>query len=142
MKRFIALFVIIMLFIGCAMESKKTTWIEEIKQTEKAFADMLAREGMHDAFVAFAAEDAVLLRNEELIVGKQAIDDYYRGVNATGLVWEPDHIEVAGSGDLAYTYGKYTYTYQDKEGNIQQSTGVFHTVWKRQNDGSWKYVWD
>ena len=124
------------------MHNKIDQWKEEIRQTEKAFADMVAEEGLHKAFVTFAADDAVLLRNDKLFMGKAAIDSLYAGYDSKGLTWSPEHIEVAASGDLAYTYGYYTNTYTDEDGNEQQSTGVFHSVWKRQKDGSWKYVWD
>ena len=41
------------------------------------------------------------------------------------------------------------YTLVDRKGNVKDSTGktnenrgAFHTVWKKQKDGSWRYVWD
>ena len=146
MKKLLSLAIIMMiLFSGCHMKNKPQsieTWKQEIRETERAFAEMVHEKGLHAAFTAFAADDAVMLRNEELIIGKDAIDEFYRNSHSTGLNWAPDHIDVAESGDLAYTYGHYTYTYRDNEGNEHISTGVFHTVWKRQADGSWKFVWD
>ncbi len=117
-------------------------WIREIRETEARFARMAAGEGLHKAFVAFAADDAVLLRNGRLIVGKDAIGDFYHDRDSKGLAWAPERIEVSASGDLSYTYGHYTFTYLDKNGDPAKNTGIFHTVWKRQPDGSWKYVWD
>jgi len=58
------------------------------------------------------------------------------------LVWEPDFVDVSASGDLAYTYGKFIYTLTDSLGKDQVMEGIFHTVWKRQTDGTWKFVWD
>ncbi|MBN2781231.1 MAG: DUF4440 domain-containing protein [Candidatus Marinimicrobia bacterium] len=116
--------------------------IREIRETEERFARMAVGKGIHHAFVAFAADDAVLLRNGRLIVGKDAIDDFYKDQDSKGLTWAPELIDVSASGDLGYTYGFYTYTYEDSEGNPVTRTGIFHTVWKRQPDGSWKYVWD
>jgi len=43
---------------------------------------------------------------------------------------------------MAYTYGKYTMTIIDSAGESKVSNGIFHTVWKKQKDGSWKFVWD
>jgi len=43
---------------------------------------------------------------------------------------------------LAYTYGKYTWQIKDTQGKITKYQGIFHTVWKKQSDGTWKYVWD
>jgi len=31
---------------------------------------------------------------------------------------------------------------KDEQGKIAEYKGVFHTVWKKQADKSWKYVWD
>ena len=58
------------------------------------------------------------------------------------MTWKVDFIEVSQSGDLAYTYGEYIYSYQDSIGNEQKEKGVFNTIWKLQKDGTWKYVKD
>jgi ketosteroid isomerase-like protein len=56
--------------------------------------------------------------------------------------WTPDFIEVSADGTLGYTYGKYVWKIKQANGTIKELLGIFHTVWKRQPDGSWKYVWD
>ncbi|MBL7111012.1 MAG: DUF4440 domain-containing protein [Bacteroidales bacterium] len=58
------------------------------------------------------------------------------------LVWEPEFVDVEESGDLGYTYGSFVFTAKDSTGNDIESKGVFHTVWKRQADGEWRFVWD
>ena len=124
----------------------KTTLLEqckkEILETEKNFSVMAQKEGMNKAFLAFVSDDGVLLRNDSLIQGKQAIMHYMKNSTSKGLSWKPDFVDVSAAGDLGYTYGKYTFTYQDSAGVDKTSTGIFHTVWKRQEDGSWKFVWD
>jgi len=121
-------------------------WKNEIFETEKAFARMAEEQGVPAAFAHFAAEDAVLLRGEKLIKGRAAIMDSYQKNQAlwkkAKLNWEPDFAEVSASGDLAYTYGHYTFSVPDSLGKVSESTGVFHTVWKRQEDNNWKFVWD
>lgn len=117
-------------------------WKQQIADAEAAFAKMAKEEGMNKAFVAYAAEDAVLMRNNQLIEGKQAIADFMQNQTSKGLAWKPEFIEVSKSGDLGYTFGYYTFSYEDAEGNPAEAKGVFHTVWKRQEDGSWKFVWD
>ena len=117
---------------------------QEITQTEKAFAKMALEEGLQKAFLHFADENAVLMRNNQVIEGKVAIQAWFENrPPASGILdWAPDFVEVSASGDLGYTYGKYTYSVTDSTGQQNQSSGIFHTVWKRQEDGSWKYVWD
>jgi ketosteroid isomerase-like protein len=43
---------------------------------------------------------------------------------------------------MAYTYGKYLWKIRDEKGDTTEYRGVFHTVWKRDSEGTWKYVWD
>ena len=136
------LFLWMPLMIGCQPAPQDIElWKQEILQTEKEFAQMVREKGMHEAFVTYAAEDAVLMRNNELVVGKERIDQMYHGQNATGLSWEPDFVDVAASGELGYTYGYYTYTFTDSIGT-HDNVGVFHTVWKKQANGEWRFVWD
>ena len=124
--------------------SRLETWKEEVRLTELNFSEMAVKEGIAPAFLHFAAEDAVLNRNDSLIIGIDNIRARFNELPAVQgqLTWAPDFIDVAQSGDLAYTYGKYQYAAVDSTGNEIISNGVFHTVWKRQTDGSWKYVWD
>ena len=118
------------------------TWKNEIIETELEFSNMAQKEGMNTAFLAFVADDGVLLRNDKLIKGKDSITSYMKNSDSRGLAWKPNFVDVSNSGDLGYTYGEYTYTYQDSLGNDVVSKGIFHTVWKRQQDGKWKFVWD
>ena len=81
---------------------------------------------------------------ENLIKGTKQITEYF--IQHPGayekFVWLPEFIDVSTSGDLGYTYGPYQYEYIDKEGELIKGAGVFHTVWKRQENGQWRYVWD
>lgn len=121
-------------------------WKSEIIKTEQEFAEMALNEGISKAFMAYAAEDAVLLRNNSLIIGKDSLRESYKNkkldLGKVSLTWKPDFVDVALSGDLGYTYGKYVYTTMDSIGNANVVEGIFHTVWKRQADGKWKFVWD
>jgi ketosteroid isomerase-like protein len=121
-------------------------WKEEIRAVEREFAEMADKEGIPAAFLKYAAEDAVLLRNDKLILGKEALRASYaghkQGSGGVSLSWAPDFVDVSSSGDLGYTYGKYTYITTDSAGTKNAVEGIFHTVWKRQADGSWRFVWD
>lgn len=127
-------------------EDSMEKWKNEIVQTEKKFAEMVAKEGIPKAFLTFAADDVVVKRGKKLILGIKALEDSYEVSNPSSsivtLTWKPDFVDVATSGDLGYTYGKYVYTATDSIGVKSIDSGVFHTVWKRQFDGKWKFVWD
>jgi ketosteroid isomerase-like protein len=85
-----------------------------------------------------------LRAGDSIISGKDGIFNYYqmhKNNNAT-VEWTPDFIDVSDDGTLAYTYGKYCWKIAQEDNTIKEYKGIFHTVWKRQSDGSWKYVWD
>lgn len=145
MKQIIYAFVGTLLLVSCTSSTSEKTieqWKQEIIDTEAAFAKMAKEQGMNKAFVAYAADNAVLMRGNQLIEGKEAITKFMEPQGSKGLAWKPDYVEVSASGDLGYTYGYYTFTYKDSTGNNVESKGVFHSVWKRQDDGAWKFVWD
>ena len=146
MKRFLMPFTLLLVVLYACNNKEKRENSEQIKQqimeAENNFAAALQKNGLHDAFVAFADDNAILIRGSELIKGKKAIDARYINQHTKDLTWKVDFIEVSQSGDLAYTYGEYIYSYQDSIGNEQKEKGVFNTIWKLQKDGTWKYVKD
>jgi len=147
MKNLILLFALLATIAGyCQNTSGKseTKLQAEVRKAEADFNKMASEKGIAEAFYAFADENAIIKRERDtLIKGKESIKQYYlkQGNNAT-VTWNPDFIEVSNDGTLAYTYGKYIWTEKDKAGKTATATGIFHTVWKRQKDGSWKFVWD
>lgn len=123
----------------------RSEMIAEVRKVEKDFAAMAAAEGLAEAFSHYAAEDGVISRGKNLHKGPKAIRAYFEANKVytdVSLTWEPDFIDVSKSGDMAYTYGPYTFTAKDSTGFKLEDTGYFHTVWKRQENGEWKFVWD
>lgn len=133
---------------GCALkttESQMENWKAEIVKMEKDFCELAVSKGIKEAFMEFADSSAVLMRNNKLIIGKEAIYDYLSQPSELSnikLIWEPDFVDVSIAGDMAYTYGKFELTYTDSEAKDHKNTGVFHTIWKKNDLGEWKYVWD
>jgi len=130
--------------ISCR-DGKQKTAAEDIILTEQSFEKMARDSGVAVAFHHFAAPDAVILReNDSLIRGKQAIMMYYEKNRLPGLslTWQPDTVIVARGGDLGFTYGGYRLSITDSSGQTTERRGIFHTIWKKQSDGSWRFVWD
>ncbi len=146
--KILVIFIVFFLILnGCNMEDKEKTlklYKEEILKTEQAFAEMVKEKGLKEAFLAFAADEAVLSRNNILVKGKEAIRSFFEKgrLQNIKLEWAPDFIDVSVSGDLAYTYGKFTFSAKSWDGKLIENKGVFHTVWKRQKNGKWLFVWD
>ena len=148
-KIFSSTILLILILASCNSRNEEHNiekWKSEIVETERAFAEMAKAEGIPKAFVTYAAEDAILMRNNTLISGKDAIKNSFgnqdQGAGNVELAWEPDFVDVSRSGDLGYTYGKYTYSVTDSSGAVKLDSGIFHTVWKRQSNGDWRFVWD
>lgn len=131
--------------LASAAQLDKEKLKTEIISMEKAFETMLNEKGVAEAFSYFAADNAVIKReNDTLVKGKKAIFDYYSNpvYKTAHAWWTPDYIDISDDGSMAYTYGKYTWEMINAEGKKINYSGVFHTVWKKMKDGSWKYVWD
>jgi len=122
----------------------KEKWIEEVRATEAAFAAMAAEMGLKASFLAYADERAVLNRGNKLYRGREQIAAYFdaQEIEDVSLIWTPEFIEVSDDGTLAYTYGPYTFSGRSADGEPIKSQGIFHSVWKRQPDGDWKFVYD
>ncbi len=140
---FLLLFIVIIL--SCNNNKKQSDTKNTIIETETRFQQLLVSDGAATAFYAFAADSAVIKRqNDSLIFGKEAIKKFYSNPiykNAIAI-WKPDFIDLSDDGTLAYTFGKYEWTFPDSTGKKTTYKGIFHTVWKKASDGSWKYVWD
>ena len=61
------------------------------------------------------------------------------GFSLTGSAYFTD---VSEDGTLGYNYGRYEFRDPGAEGKEIVRGGWFLTLWKRQPDGSWKYVMD
>ena len=141
------LLLVLFTFFGCNKnmeQSNQEATKNEIVQTEKAFAEFAKTDGVTKAFYNFAADDAAINRGNSVIKGKEKIKEYYENqtLKEIKLDWTPDFVDVSESGDLGYTYGHYTFSAIDTNGKTITSEGIFHTVWKKQKDGTWKFVWD
>ncbi|MCH7691406.1 MAG: DUF4440 domain-containing protein [candidate division Zixibacteria bacterium] len=113
-------------------------------EVDREFSQMSSEHGIAKAFVNYAADSAIILSENRLpIVGRTAIGDMWADVQeGAQLIWEPDFADIAASGELGYTIGHWTYSVTDSSGETQSSKGRYVTIWKKQADGNWKYVFD
>ncbi len=142
------MFILSSLFTFYACNSNKATrdtYLQEIAKTEADFKLSIDSHGVAEAFFLHADSSAVILRaNDSLIEGRTAIRNYYSRpqFKDASVNWTPDFIEVSASGDMAYSYGRYVWLLKDSTGKENEYKGIYHTIWKKQTDGSWKYIWD
>ncbi len=137
---FVFMAILIIIFSCAKKNQKKMTGI--LLQTDREFSEMSLKEGMFVAFLAYIADDGVILRdNSYPEQGKEKLQARFEGRSDTSFVltWEPLFEKIAESGEIGYTYG--THTNLDKAtGTVTKGTYV--TIWLKQPDGSWKYILD
>ena len=134
--------VISSLFLLAACNSKHSSeeMRNEIIETDKAFSEYSHKHGMKKAFYHYAAESAVMLRDDSYpIVGREKIKELFadRDDSLFTFTWEPSDADVAKSGELGYSYG--TYKIQTKDTLLE---GTYVSIWKKDRKGNWKYVLD
>ncbi|MFC2080644.1 YybH family protein [Bacteroidota bacterium] len=129
-------------FLFLLMASCSQDTAENLMQADRDFSSLSAEIGMKQAFLDFADDTAVLLQSNAMpVVGKQAIMKSFEAFSDTGFVltWEPLSADISKSRDLGYTYGLYSF-FNNADSSI--SRGKYVSIWKKQDDGSWKFVLD
>ncbi|MBI1402465.1 MAG: hypothetical protein GC147_04555 [Porphyrobacter sp.] len=103
-----------------------------IVAAELAFARAAREEGQWTAFRRFAAPGAVL----HLPAGPVPLDTALAGRAdpPAAVQWEPRSVAISCDGALAVSQGRY----RDPDGTV----GNFVTVWERQSDGDYRFVYD
>jgi uncharacterized protein (TIGR02246 family) len=79
-----------------------------------------------------------------VLQGKENMQKYFETMmkEKPELSWTPVKVEVARSGDLAYSWGKGKVSMKDKKGKVTETTDKYVSVWKKQADGGWKIAVD
>jgi ketosteroid isomerase-like protein len=97
-----------------------------------------------DKTVSYYSEDAVVMPpNAASATTKEAIRKIWKDLlTDTNISWKTKKVEVAQSGDLAFSSGTYEVTLSDPTGTPVNDRGKYLEVWKKQPDGSWKCVAD
>ena len=101
----------------------------------------------NDKIVAHYADDAILMvPGTPSSSGKEAIRAALKEMvadPALSLQFHATKVEVAKSGDVAYTQGTYTMTLTDpKTKQVINDHGSYVTTYRKQPDGTWKAVAD
>ena len=113
-------------------------------EADRAFAAAVASGGA-DAWVSWFAEDGAQIQPYAgEIRGHDAIRRLMAGLDdpSVSLRWEPVRSDIADSGDLGWTTGAYVSEITAPGGTVTRSEGRYVSIWRLQDDGSWKVVMD
>jgi ketosteroid isomerase-like protein len=116
----------------------------DLVRTEKEFFEHAATHGFNAGLHAYMADDAFIANS--LVLGRDAQSARIKGeqgkatTRANVIHWKPLRADVSNSGDLGYTWG-VAEAGPTKEGPFKPY-GIYATIWKRQPDGKWRFVFD
>ena len=119
---------------GCAHRPGPAA-VESVLHADREFSARAAAVGVRAAFVEYAAPDALLFRaGVGPIRGTEAIGESFAGFGSAVLSWAPEAAEVAASGELAYTWGGYTYTADGKASTATKHGAALAVFARRTSD--------
>jgi ketosteroid isomerase-like protein len=112
--------------------------VRAMVEAEKKFYETGQEKGTRAAFLEFLADDGIVFRPGP-INGKESWGK--RPETGLDLVWEPTFAAIARSADFGYDSGPAKWRANKKEEKFT-GHGHFISIWKKQNDGSWKVALD
>ncbi len=132
----------ILLMLGlcnCTRASNETvnSRASEVEAREVAFAKTMEDRDFN-AFLSFVSSEAVFFKGNEPLRGHDAIIQAWAPLfedETAPFSWQPDVIEVLESGRLALSSGPV-------RGASGEILGRFNSIWRKDNDGQWRVIFD
>jgi uncharacterized protein (TIGR02246 family) len=127
--------------IPCVAQSRSPE--RAVRQADSAWSAAAASNDV-DRMLSFYDRDAAFVGTNPPTVGVQQLRALWtKFFTSPGyhLSWKADRVEVATSGDLAYSFGQWDQT-TVVDAHVRTSRGIYVAVWRKQPDGAWKVVVD
>ena len=102
---------------------------KQLIKTDKEFSEKSIRDGIPAAFIAYADENVILMRDKQFpILGIKELKEYYSKINNGNaeLEWSPVKAEISKSGELGYSFGNWIYS-------TKNSKDTFQEIFERKN---------
>ena len=117
--------------------SKKAA--SEIWRADTAMSNLAKTEGFFQALLKYADDSLIIPREGKLpMIGKIEVSKVWTEKPVIKeLTWEPIRAEASESGEIGYSFGYAIY-----RGKDTTTYTNYCTIWKKQKDGSWKFVYD
>lgn len=115
----------------------------KLMDLDTKFSAMSKQEGAAKAFAAYFEDGATIAKNGGgFLHGLPAIVSDMEQGGLYSLSWRPLGGYLATGSPMGFTYGRYVYEATDFEGNIVTSHGKYVSIWRKQQDGQWKIIFD
>lgn len=133
MKDYIATVVALLAASGAPAAARPVD-VRPVVEAERAFARMARNEEVNAAFLHYSAPDGIVFQPGP-VNAREALAAH--PIPRLQLDWWPVYAGIAESADLGFTTGPYSL------GDGQRKAhGWYFTIWRRQADGSWRWVLD
>lgn len=112
---------------------------EQIWTADTAMSNLATREGFLQALIKYADDSVIIPRPGKLpLIGRADMaKEWADRPLITERTWKPIRAEAAQSGEIGYSFGYSIYKTTDTT-----TYSNYCTIWKKQKDGSWKFVYD
>ncbi|UCE43110.1 MAG: nuclear transport factor 2 family protein [Candidatus Aminicenantes bacterium] len=144
MKIFLVFVCFLLMIQACRSKTDLEKELNNLMQTDLEFSQFSVENGAAEAFKMYFMENAVQLPSgQNPILGRDKIyEDMLNAGTDYMLSWEPQDGETSSSGDMGYTWGIYTLSFQGESGEIKTQKGKYLNVWKKDNQGNWRVIVD
>lgn len=122
------------LMLAAAPAFAQTPDAAPVVAAERAFAADAPSMGIAGSFNKWSVPDAILIAGGQAQRIGEVYPDGPRPADEPLLEWWPNFAGIARSGELGFTTGGVAVN--------GQRTGHYFTIWKKQPDGTWKWVYD
>lgn len=136
------LLTILLLLTSVAASQEVAHHLASLAATERAFAAATKHLGVRNGFLTFFADDAITLRPtpgpyKELLRKRPEPPQPL----PTHLLWTPTEGDVARAGDLGWLTGPSAIRENTPGGRVVY-LGQYFSIWKKQEDGTWRVLLD
>lgn len=110
---------------------------QQLLELERQLSATAQDSGLGGALATVIHPDGMVIRPGVTLTGAEEIN---RGLapppGAGPMYWQPDRVEVSGSGDMGMTSGRYVQVMTGAEAH----QGRYVVVWRRDGAGDWKVL--
>lgn len=110
---------------------------QQLLELERQLSATAQDAGLGGALASVIHPDGMVIRPGVTLTGAEEIT---RGLappaGAGPMYWQPDRVEVSGSGDMGMTSGRYVQVITGAEAH----QGRYVVVWRRDGSGDWKIL--
>ncbi|QJE73865.1 nuclear transport factor 2 family protein [Aerophototrophica crusticola] len=112
-----------------------------VMDADRAFAVKAKEVGLAKAFQMFAADKVVMFSTATPEMTPEQVAALFPP--GFDIDWAPEGGAISDDGTLGYTWGKARYSAKKPGGTVTDLGPTrYVTIWRKQKDGSWKFIGD